>query len=455
MKQQLMRQQLQEEERRQKIQQLRSQSSQLQSQHSSHPPSSSLGQSLPHAHKLQLHKVQTTRSLENPTSFHLLQAQKAQNVSSGNTTPVSGIGPGATGPQSPFPLSPDSPLSAPPSSACSTSELDDVWDDLHRTLGLDSADISNMSNYVDQNILAATLPADINYIFEAAHPSSTSSDKISTSCPPLNEAELKAWAKDRQKKDNHNQIERRRRYNINDRIKELGTLLPKAEDGKYFDLVKDMKQNKGTILKASVDYMRRLKSENSKLYEVERRQKQLEMENLQMDMRIKELEAQLKSHCDNKPMGIASSGNTDLISNETKANVTQVTWTPNLSQVTSNIKEVNNQPYDVNMPMDGGTANDVNYMFSNENDSIFLPTIDEKFSLNTSLFSTHFQMSNEYQMMNEGSALNSSNQMAQLPAQKLLNEVLLESKGDPILATTSLNIKEEYTYSPHAMDICN
>ena len=28
--------------------------------------------------------------------------------------------------------------------------------------------------------------------------------------------------KDRQKKDNHNMIERRRRFNINDRIKELG-----------------------------------------------------------------------------------------------------------------------------------------------------------------------------------------------------------------------------------------
>lgn len=30
--------------------------------------------------------------------------------------------------------------------------------------------------------------------------------------------------KDRQKKDNHNMIERRRRFNINDRIKELGKI---------------------------------------------------------------------------------------------------------------------------------------------------------------------------------------------------------------------------------------
>jgi hypothetical protein len=52
--------------------------------------------------------------------------------------------------------------------------------------------------------------------------------------------------RDRQKKDNHNMsmikriqkisdrfyslVERRRRFNINDRIKELGTLLPKGTD---------------------------------------------------------------------------------------------------------------------------------------------------------------------------------------------------------------------------------
>ena len=34
--------------------------------------------------------------------------------------------------------------------------------------------------------------------------------------------------RDRRKKDIHNMIERRRRYNINDRIKELGTLLPRS-----------------------------------------------------------------------------------------------------------------------------------------------------------------------------------------------------------------------------------
>ncbi|KAH9417380.1 hypothetical protein DERP_007378, partial [Dermatophagoides pteronyssinus] len=95
---------------------------------------------------------------------------------------------------------------------------------------------------------------------------SSTTTSVSSSCPQLTEQELKAWQKDRQKKDNHNQIERRRRYNINDRIKELGTLLPRnADDPKYFELVKDMKQNKGTILKASVDYLKLLKHENNRL----------------------------------------------------------------------------------------------------------------------------------------------------------------------------------------------
>merc|ERR1711994_972419 len=63
--------------------------------------------------------------------------------------------------------------------------------------------------------------------------------------------------------DNHNLIERRRRYNINDRIKELGTLLPKEND-EYFELVRDVRQNKGSILKASVDYIRKLKVDQAR-----------------------------------------------------------------------------------------------------------------------------------------------------------------------------------------------
>lgn len=38
-------------------------------------------------------------------------------------------------------------------------------------------------------------------------------------------------------------VERRRRFNINDRIKELGTLLPRNTD-RHYELVRDIRQNK-------------------------------------------------------------------------------------------------------------------------------------------------------------------------------------------------------------------
>uniref|UniRef100_A0A0E9WB97 BHLH domain-containing protein n=1 Tax=Anguilla anguilla TaxID=7936 RepID=A0A0E9WB97_ANGAN len=59
--------------------------------------------------------------------------------------------------------------------------------------------------------------------------SAVQTDLISAFCF-CQDAEARAMAKERQKKDNHNLIERRRRFNINDRIKELGTMIPKTND---------------------------------------------------------------------------------------------------------------------------------------------------------------------------------------------------------------------------------
>ncbi|CAJ0925694.1 unnamed protein product, partial [Mesorhabditis belari] len=69
-----------------------------------------------------------------------------------------------------------------------------------------------------------------------------------TFVPPTSESN---FDHDRKKKDIHNGIERLRRNNIKDRINELGLLLPKEAS-------KEMKLNKGTILKASCDYIRQL-----------------------------------------------------------------------------------------------------------------------------------------------------------------------------------------------------
>ncbi|KAF5284467.1 hypothetical protein FQA39_LY17042 [Lamprigera yunnana] len=101
----------------------------------------------------------------------------------------------------------------------------------------------------------------------------------------LSDAELHALAKDRQKKDNHNMIERRRRFNINDRIKELGSLLPKTNDP-YFEIVRDVRPNKGTILKSSVEYIKCLKNEVQRLKQNEAKQKHVEHINRRLQLRI-------------------------------------------------------------------------------------------------------------------------------------------------------------------------
>ncbi|XP_053107514.1 transcription factor EC [Hemicordylus capensis] len=117
-----------------------------------------------------------------------------------------------------------------------------------------------------------------------------------TSCPSnlpvkreITETDTRAMAKERQKKDNHNLIERRRRYNINYRIKELGTLIPKSNDP-------DMRWNKGTILKASVEYIKWLQKEQQRARELEHRQKKLEQANRRLLLRIQELEIQARAH---------------------------------------------------------------------------------------------------------------------------------------------------------------
>ncbi|XP_008704002.1 transcription factor EC isoform X3 [Ursus maritimus] len=137
----------------------------------------------------------------------------------------------------------------------------------------------------------------------------------SASCPSslpmkreITETDTRALAKERQKKDNHNLIERRRRYNINYRIKELGTLIPKSNDP-------DMRWNKGTILKASVEYIKWLQKEQQRARELEHRQKKLEQANRRLLLRIQELELQARAH--GLP-ALASLGTVDLSAHVTK-----------------------------------------------------------------------------------------------------------------------------------------
>ncbi|KAH8269813.1 hypothetical protein KR018_012105 [Drosophila ironensis] len=157
------------------------------------------------------------------------------------------------------------PLSPSISSvATSASEPDDIFDDI----------LQNDSFNFDQNF--------------------NSELSIKQEPQNLTDAEINAMAKDRQKKDNHNMIERRRRFNINDRIKELGTLLPKGSEA-FYEVVRDIRPNKGTILKSSVDYIKCLKHEVSRLRQNECRQRQMELQNRKLMSRIRELELQAKS----------------------------------------------------------------------------------------------------------------------------------------------------------------
>ena len=80
-------------------------------------------------------------------------------------------------------------------------------------------------------------------------------------------------------------VERRRRFNINDRIKELGTLLPKQNE-QYYDIVRDVRHNKGSILKASVDYIKILKKEKERKGLVEEKCRKQELINRKLLIKL-------------------------------------------------------------------------------------------------------------------------------------------------------------------------
>ncbi|XP_063282861.1 microphthalmia-associated transcription factor isoform X19 [Pelobates fuscus] len=247
------------------------------------------------------YQVQT--HLENPTKYHIQQAQK-QQVKQYLTTakhpgqalslpcpnqPCDHImppGPGSSAPNSPMAM-----LTL--SSTCEK-EMDDVIDDI---ISLESSYNEDMLLMDPAMHMANTMPGSGNFDIYGNQGMPPSGLNISNSCPAnlpnikreLTESEARALAKERQKKDNHNLIERRRRFNINDRIKELGTLIPKSNDP-------DMRWNKGTILKASVDYIRKLQREQQRSKELENKQKKLEHANRHLLLRIQELEMQARAH---------------------------------------------------------------------------------------------------------------------------------------------------------------
>uniref|UniRef100_A0A673WS16 Transcription factor binding to IGHM enhancer 3a n=1 Tax=Salmo trutta TaxID=8032 RepID=A0A673WS16_SALTR len=307
MRQELMRQQARDQERREAQQQVSS--AQLRTTDSSPAISVAPGHTAarppPAQVPVEVLKVQT--HLENPTWYHIQASQRQQvkhylSSALGNKltnqtlgaspSPQSGSAPSLQPAASSTPSSPLAVLSL----SSNKEEMEDVIDDI---ISLESSLNDEFFTLIDPGLqVANTLPVSVNMQDVYSSGGMAAPDiTVSNSCPAdlhnvkteFTEVEAKAMMKERQKKDNHNQIERRRRFNINDRIKELGALIPKSSDP-------ETRWNKGTILKASVDYIRRLQKEQQRAKEMETRQRKLEHSNRNLLLRIQELEIQARLH---------------------------------------------------------------------------------------------------------------------------------------------------------------
>ncbi|XP_053455508.1 microphthalmia-associated transcription factor isoform X8 [Nycticebus coucang] len=319
LRQQLMREQMQEQERREQQQKLQAAQFMQQRVPVSQTPAInvSVPTTLPSATQVPMEVLKVQTHLENPTKYHIQQAQR-QQPGDHVMPPV----PGSSAPNSPMAMltlnsncekegfykfeeqnraeSECPGMNTHPRAPCM--QMDDVIDDI---ISLESSYNEEILGLMDPALqMANTLPVSGNLIDLYGNqglppPGLTISNSCPANLPNIKreltacifptESEARALAKERQKKDNHNLIERRRRFNINDRIKELGTLIPKSNDP-------DMRWNKGTILKASVDYIRKLQREQQRAKELENRQKKLEHANRHLLLRIQELEMQARAH---------------------------------------------------------------------------------------------------------------------------------------------------------------
>ncbi|XP_052781753.1 transcription factor EC-like isoform X2 [Mya arenaria] len=310
----LMRAQAQEDEKRERQYSQSHKVSHIPSNGIDVPPQASPSQAPDISVPPQVLEVKT--KLENPTKYFMMQKQKTQIQSylseSHNSAPsavhsmpnyrvVSSadmsmqLQPHCGS----APVDPDSPLSVGMSStATSMSEVESLLNDLQ---DLDQVDLNQDDDlkFITPSLVqmsSSTIPSSNDYMFTPISETTTTAQSAPSMLPGqrimtppyLTEDDARMWAKERQKKDNHNMIERRRRFNINDRIKELGTLLPKSIDP-------DLRQNKGSILKASVDYIRKLRRDQDRLRQLEEKQRQTEMQNRKMMLRVQQLELLMKS----------------------------------------------------------------------------------------------------------------------------------------------------------------
>ncbi|XP_048354625.1 LOW QUALITY PROTEIN: transcription factor EB [Sphaerodactylus townsendi] len=311
---QLMREQVQQEEQRERMQQQAMMHFMQQQQQMPIAPTPAINTPVnfqsPPPVPGEVLKVQSF--LENPTTYHLQRSRdkKVQEYLSetyGNKFAPLLSAPSPKPPPSASPgVRPSHVMSSSAGNSTPNSPMAmlNIGSNPEREMGSASEDIMQLATTVgcsNQSSMYApnTLPLSSSHMnVYSSDPQMTPSlvGITSSSCPAdltqkreLTDAENRALAKERQKKDNHNLIERRRRFNINDRIKELGMLIPKAGD-------LDVRWNKGTILKASVDYIRRMQKDLQRSRDLENHSRRLEMANKHLWLRIQELEMQARVH---------------------------------------------------------------------------------------------------------------------------------------------------------------
>uniref|UniRef100_A0A3Q3B5C0 Transcription factor EB n=1 Tax=Kryptolebias marmoratus TaxID=37003 RepID=A0A3Q3B5C0_KRYMA len=290
---QLMRDQLQQEEQRERQQQQQNAALQYMQQRMAGPPAPTPAISAPQHYQsmqvpvevLKVHAVTghvppcpptnmepAVSSAPAPLPLHSPHMRKEQ-LMSGNSAP-------------------NSPMAMLNIGSSHEKEMDEVIDNI---MSMQSS-YDDIQTYVDAVQMPNTLPLSSSHLDVYTGPGmkGPAIATTSNSCPANLtikrelSAEARALAKERLKKDNHN-LERRRRFNINDRIKELGTMIPKTND--------DVRWNKGTILRASVEYIKRMQKDVQRSREVENNFKRMEMANKQLLLRIQqELEMQAHMH---------------------------------------------------------------------------------------------------------------------------------------------------------------
>ncbi|XP_077582682.1 LOW QUALITY PROTEIN: microphthalmia-associated transcription factor-like [Stigmatopora nigra] len=295
-----MREQLQEQERREQRKQYESH---YQQTTATHTPAINVRIPTLAAAQVTMEVLKVQTYLENPTKYHIQRSQQQQlkqylgKLSSqvlSSPCPNQSSDHGGMPPR-PGNSAPNSPMALLTLNLNCEKEMDEVIDDI---ISLESSYSDDILGLMDPGLQMANtirVPANLMNLY-GNQAMSQQGLPISNSCPANlpnikreYPTEVRALAKERQKKDNHNLIERRRRFNINDRIKELGNLIPKSNDP-------DMRWNKGTILKASVDYIRKLQREQQRSKELENCQRGLENANRHLLLRIQELEMQARAH---------------------------------------------------------------------------------------------------------------------------------------------------------------